>query len=238
MPANANPIFVAIDTPDLTRASALTGQLQGLVGGVKLGKEFFTNLGPQGVTQARGDLPLFLDLKFHDIPNTVAGAVRGAVKLRPDLLTIHAAGGRAMMSAAMEAAKDAADALGVRPPKIVAVTLLTSLGNDDLTEIGFSSDSEDQVVRLASLAQDCGVDGVVCSPREIERLRRLCGPDFFLVVPGIRPAGAASGDQKRVMGPRDALDAGADVLVIGRPITAAPDPREAAQKINDEIARA
>ncbi len=231
-------IFAALDTPDLAQAARLARALKGAVGGIKLGKEMFTAQGPDGVRAISGGERLFLDLKFHDIPNTVAGAVRAAVHLRPYLLTLHAAGGRAMMQAAAEAAREAAEDAGTQAPRLLAITLLTSLDESDLEAIGQRGPVRDQVKRLAALARDSGMDGVVCSPHEIEALRSLCGPDFLLVVPGIRPAWAATGDQKRVMAPSEAVAAGADYLVIGRPITGQADPRAAARKIAEEIAAA
>ena len=229
-------VFAALDTSDLTRAIALARSLSGLVGGMKVGKEFFTAQGPEGVRRAVGDLPLFLDLKFHDIPNTVAGAIRAASALRPTIVNVHASGGRAMMAAAAEAARDAAATVGTPAPLVIGVTVLTSLDDDDLAAVGQGGPMEAQVRRLAALTQESGLDGVVCSPREIAVLRRDCGPDFRLVVPGVRPAYAERGDQKRVMTPAEALAAGADYLVIGRPITAAPDPAEAARRIAAELA--
>ncbi len=229
-------ILVGVDTPERARAETLVQNLRGKVGGIKIGKEFFTSQGPQVVREVIGDEPLFLDLKFHDIPNTVAGAVRASVKLKPLIVNVHAAGGRAMMTAAAEAAKEEAEALGVPKPLVIAVTVLTSLDDADLESVGQQGPAAAQVERLAALAQDCGLDGVVCSPREITALRRLCGPDFKLVVPGIRPSWAAAGDQKRIMTPADAVSAGADYIVIGRPIAAAPDPAEAADRIAAELA--
>jgi len=208
-----------------------------VVGGIKLGLEFFNAHGPSGVADVaggRGDL--FLDLKYHDIPNTVAGAVRAATALRPMILNVHAGGGRAMMRAALEAAQGESARLGIPRPKVIAVTVLTSMDESDLDDVGQQGPAADQVVRLARLTRDCGLDGVVCSPREITAIRDACGPDFLLVVPGIRPAGSAAGDQKRVMTPRQAIDAGADWLVIGRPITGAPDPAAVAAEIAGELA--
>ncbi len=231
-----NPILVAIDTPELDRARALSQSLAGAVGGIKLGLEFFNAHGPAGIAQVAGNRgDLFLDLKYHDIPNTVAGAVRAAVKLQPMILNVHAGGGPAMMRGALEAAEEESDRLGITRPKVIAVTVLTSMDDGDLDAVGQKGPSTDQVVRLARLTQDCGLAGVVCSPREIAAIRAACGPDFTLVVPGIRPAGAAVGDQKRVMTPRQAIDAGADWLVIGRPITGAPDPVAAAREILREL---
>jgi orotidine-5'-phosphate decarboxylase len=228
-------IFVALDTLDFGRAEELARALGDSVGGVKLGKEFFTAHGPEGVRGVAGGKPLFLDLKFHDIPNTVAGAVRAAMHMRPVMLNVHASGGRAMMEAAALAAREGAEDSGIERPWLLAVTVLTSLDDADLESVGQRTPASDQVRRLAALTADSGLDGVVCSPREIAALRRDLGPDFKLVVPGIRPAWAAGGDQKRSATPRDALDAGADVLVIGRPITAADDPAAAARRIADEM---
>jgi orotidine-5'-phosphate decarboxylase len=226
-----NPIFCAIDTPDKARAAALARALGGVVN-LKLGLEFFVANGPAAVRDVAGDAPLFLDLKLHDIPNTVAGAVRSAAALEPLLLTLHAGGGAAMMRAAAEAATQAQ---GRRRMKLLGVTVLTSLDDSDLAATGQRGPAGEQVRRLALLARDSGLDGVVCAPQEVAMLRQACGAGFLLVVPGIRPAGAAAGDQKRVMGPREALAAGADYLVIGRPITAAPDPAAAARAILAEI---
>jgi orotidine-5'-phosphate decarboxylase len=221
-----SPIFCAIDTPELAQARALAQAVRSTVN-LKLGLEFFVAHGPAGVREVAGKAPLFLDLKLHDIPNTVAGAVRAAAALRPMLLTIHCGGGPAMMRAAVEAAAKAAPER--QRMKLLGVTVLTSLDDGDLTAIGQRSPAAEQVKRLALLAKECGLDGVVCSPLEVAMLREACGKDFLLVVPGIRLMGVASGDQKRVMGPRETLAAGADYLVIGRPITGAPDPAAAAR---------
>jgi orotidine-5'-phosphate decarboxylase len=226
-----NPVFVAIDTTDLEYARVLAARLKPHVGGVKLGLEFFSAHGPQGVRAfADLELPIFLDLKFHDIPNTVAGAVRAAAGLGVDILNVHAAGGPAMLKAAVEAAR------GVNTQtKVIAVTVLTSLSDTDLQTIGQHGPAAEQVARLAALTRDCGLDGVVCSAHEIAALRAALGPDFLLIVPGIRPKGADLGDQQRVMGAKEALDAGASILVIGRPITAAPDPILAARGIAESL---
>lgn len=223
----ANPIFCAVDRPDVAGATNLARSLDGHVGGIKLGLEFVTANGPAGVRAvAQAGLPIFLDLKFHDIPNTVAGAVRSSIDLGTAMLTLHASGGPAMMRAAAEAAGSAE-----RRPWVLAVTVLTSLDDADLAATGVTDDAMAQAVRLARLAAECGLDGAVCSPREIKAIRAACGPGFRLVVPGIRPAGSVADDQKRVMTPSDALAAGADVLVIGRPITEAAEPRQAAAAI-------
>ncbi|MTJ84168.1 MAG: orotidine-5'-phosphate decarboxylase [Telmatospirillum sp.] len=231
-----NPVFCALDTTDPEAALALARKIHGLVGGLKLGLEFFAANGPAGVRAvAGGGVPLFLDLKFHDIPNTVAGAIRGAVRLSPLMTTLHAGGGAEMMRAAVDAAGSEAQRLGVARPKILAVTVLTSMSGDDLSATGVGSSMVDQVRRLAALAQEAGVDGVVCSAHEVEALRAECGPGFQLVIPGIRPAWAAANDQKRVLTPSEAMAKGADWLVIGRPITAAADPAEAAAHIAREL---
>lgn len=231
-----SPVYCAIDTTDPALAARWAGQLAGVVGGLKLGLEFFCANGPAGIRQvAAGGMPLFLDLKLHDIPNTVAAAMRAVVPLAPAITTIHAGGGPTMMAAAMDAAAEAAAKAGVARPKVVAVTVLTSIDDAELAGLGITDGTAAQVRRLALLAKQAGCDGVVCSPHEVADLRALCGPDFLLVVPGIRPAGAAAGDQKRVLTPRQAVERGADVLVIGRPITGAADPVAAARAINAEI---
>ena len=231
--SRANPVFCALDCIETDVALGLAEKLRPAVGGVKLGLEFFTAYGPAGVRAvAAAGLPVFLDLKFHDIPNTVAGAVRGILPLAPMMTTVHASGGIEMMRAAVDAAAEA----GSRRPLVLAVTVLTSLGEADLGGLGVAGRIAEHVKRLAGLAQQAGVDGLVCSPHEVEALRGLCGPAMKLVVPGIRPAWAAVNDQKRVLGPADAVAAGADLLVIGRPITQAADPLAAAQRIQDELA--
>jgi len=228
----ANPIICAFDTPDRGRARALADQLAGVIGGIKLGLEFVTAQGTKAVREfAEGPLPVFLDLKFHDIPNTVAKAVHSAAALRINLLTVHAAGGREMLEAARFAAQAAEE-----PPKILAVTVLTSLDANDLAATGILRSPPEQVLRLAGLARDAGCDGVVCSPEEVGMLRTELGPGFLIVVPGIRPTGTEIGNQKRSRTPSEAMHAGADRLVIGRPITAAPDPRAAAEAIVAELA--
>jgi len=227
-----NPIICAIDTTDIAKAKALAGQLAGSVGALKLGLEFFTANGAAGVGQiASANFPVFLDLKFHDIPNTVAKAVKATANIDAFMMTVHTQGGQGMMKAAAEAASENAAKTGKKRPLIVGVTILTSLDQNDLGNIGITIPLNDQVVRLAELAQKSGLDGVVCSPHEIKRIREVCGPDFTLVVPGIRPMGSASSDQKRVMTPKEALDKGANYLVIGRPIMESADPKAAASAI-------
>jgi orotidine-5'-phosphate decarboxylase len=234
----AERIYVAVDTTEVGEAGRLVSALGGAVGGVKLGLEFFVAQGPAGVRAVMGDtgLPLFLDLKLHDIPNTVAGAVRAAAALGPRFLTLHGAGGPAMIAAARDAAREGARAAGVAPPRLLAVTVLTSLDDADLDAVGQRGPAREQVLRLAAMARAAGADGAVCSPAEVAALRGACGPGFALMVPGIRPAGSAAGDQKRVMTPREAVRAGADFLVVGRPITQAPDPAAAARAVAEEIA--
>ncbi len=236
MTAPKDRILVALDTPDVDRAATLAAATADAAGGVKIGLEFFNVNGHAGVKTVVGPgVPLFLDLKFHDIPNTVAGAVRSVAPLAPLIVNVHAGGGPEMLRAGKTASVEAAAALGVAPPKVIAVTVLTSLDTEDLAAVGQDPDARAQAVRLARLARDCGLDGVVCSSLEIAPIRDACGPDFTLVVPGIRPAGADSGDQKRVMTPAEAISAGADYLVIGRPITGADDPAAAARAIAESL---
>jgi orotidine-5'-phosphate decarboxylase len=224
-------IFVAIDRNTRDEAAADLKHLGAAGYAVKLGLEFFVAQGPQGVRDVAGERPLFLDLKLHDIPNTVAGGVRSASACRPLFLTIHASGGAAMMRAAAAAAKES----GATRPALLGITVLTSLDAGDLDAVGQRGPVGDQAERLALLAREAGLDGVVCSPHEIVRLRKACGPDFKLVVPGIRPTWAESGDQKRIMTPAEAVALGADHLVIGRPITQAADPKAALTRILAEI---
>jgi orotidine-5'-phosphate decarboxylase len=219
----SSPIYVAIDTPDLERAKLIATKVKGHVGGIKLGLEFFSANGRAGIREmAALDMPIFLDLKLHDIPNTVAKAVQALRPLKPAILTIHAAGGRAMMEDAKAAAPEGT--------KVVAVTVLTSLDGDDLRSLGLSGDPHEQVERLTLLAKESGLDGVVCSGNEVRAAKKLW-PRGFFVVPGVRPAEGPVGDQKRVVTPRQALDSGASIIVVGRPITQAEHPGEAARAI-------
>ena len=216
-------IYVALDTPDLERAKDMAIRVRNHVGGIKLGLEFFMANGRAGVHEmADIGLPIFLDLKFHDIPNTVGKAIQALRPLNPAILTVHAAGGLAMM----EDAKAAAPA----GTKVVAVTMLTSLDPSDLESIGLNPDPHEQVVRLAELAKSAGLDGIVCSGNEVKAAHRAW-PQGFFVVPGVRPVDGSHGDQKRVVTPRQALDDGASILVVGRPITQAGDPDMAARAI-------
>ena len=228
-----NPILVALDVESAARAIALADTLRGSVGGFKIGKQLFTAAGPSMVREltGRGDR-VFLDLKFHDIPNTVAGAVQSAVATGAWMVNVHASGGSAMMKAAAEAARTSAETLGRPRPLVIAVTVLTSMDNEALAEIGVARPMLDQVVHLATLAQASGLDGVVASPQEVRAIRNACGADFQIVTPGIRPADQqGKDDQARTLTPAQAIAAGSSYLVIGRPITGAPNPREAAEQI-------
>lgn len=219
----SNPVYVAIDTPLLDDALELVRKVKAHVGGVKLGLEFFCANGHHGVHEVQKlGLPIFLDLKLHDIPNTVAKAMQAINTLEPAIVTIHASGGRAMM-------EDAKAAAGSHT-KVVGVTVLTSLDDHDLSRVGIADDPHTQVERLAALAQEAGLDGIVCSGQEVKSARKSWKDGFF-VVPGLRPAGASTADQKRIVTPRQARDDGASVLVIGRPITKAEDPDAAARAI-------
>ena len=229
---NHNPIICAVDTPDVGKAAALAALLGDSVGALKLGLEFFTANGALGVQHiAAHRFPIFLDLKFHDIPNTVAKAIQATAGIDTFMMTVHTAGGRDMLRAAIDASMEVAATTGKERPLIIGVTVLTSLDQDDLMITGIREPLTDQVKRLADLAQSSGLDGVVCSPQEITSLRKQCGSDFTLVVPGIRPEGTPAGDQKRVLTPKEAIRHGADYLVIGRPITGAKDPKKAAAAI-------
>jgi orotidine-5'-phosphate decarboxylase len=219
----SSPIYVAIDTPDLERAKLIANKVKGHVGGIKLGLEFFSANGRAGIREmATLNLPIFLDLKLHDIPNTVAKAVQALRPLKPAILTVHAAGGRAMMEDAKAAAPEGT--------KVVAVTVLTSLDGDDLSSIGLARDPHEQVERLTLLAKEAGLNGVVCSGNEVRAAKKLW-PKGFFVVPGVRPPDVTVADQKRVVTPRQALDSGASIIVVGRPITQAEHPGEAARAI-------
>jgi orotidine-5'-phosphate decarboxylase len=232
MSKTQNPIIVAIDTPEVDEATALVSSLKNSVGAIKLGLEFFTANGAAGVQKITDQhVPVFLDLKFHDIPNTVSKAIKATAGINTFMMTVHTSGGRAMLQAAIDASNEVAYVTGKERPLIVGVTVLTSLDQADLNMVGIRDNVHDQVLRLADLAQSCGLDGVVCSPYEISLIRKQCGYDFTLVVPGIRPEGSDAGDQKRIMTPKEAIDKGADYLVIGRPITHAADAENAAKSI-------
>lgn len=228
MHTTANPIITAVDTPDVEQATTLASDLAPHTAMVKLGLEFFVRHGIAGVQQVtrHGDIPLFLDLKFHDIPNTVAGAVRSAIGTQCNMLTIHTGGGRDMCKAAADALKGEANA-----PTLLGVTVLTSLNEEMLDTIGFRSTVQDQVLRMVDIAAQAGLAGVVCSPWEIRPIRDRFSDELTLVVPGIRPPGSPQGDQQRTMTPAEAMAEGADYLVIGRPITQAKEPVQAAKSI-------
>ena len=219
----SSPIYIAIDTPNLEKAKDLAGAVKYHVGGLKLGLEFFCANGHHGVLEMmKFGLPIFLDLKLHDIPNTVAKAIQALHLLEPAILTVHAAGGRAMLEDAKAAANTGT--------KVVAVTVLTSLDSSDLKDVGVMDPPHGQVERLTDLAREAGLDGIVCSGQEVAAARKLW-PDGYLVVPGVRPSNGKMGDQKRAVTPRQALDDGASILVIGRPITQAASPDLAAREI-------
>ena len=225
-------VIVALDFPQQQQALDLVDRLDPSLCRLKVGKEMFTRLGPVFVEQLRGrGYDIFLDLKFHDIPNTVAAACDAAADLGVWMMNLHASGGRRMMVAARER-------LERRPsrPLLIAVTILTSLGTDDISEIGYNGEAAENVLRLAKLTDEAGLDGVVCSPREATELRRHIGDDFLLVTPGVRPSSAAQDDQRRVMTPGDAIGSGSSYLVVGRPITGAEDPIQALKAINAEVA--
>lgn len=227
----SNPVFVALDTPQLDQALALATAVKPYVGGLKVGLEFINALGPQAVRKVVDlGLPVFADVKFHDIPNTVAGAARAIAGLGIAMFNVHASGGEAMMRAAADAIAD------LEPrPRLIAVTVLTSMDEPILESVGQRGPTSSQVERLAALAQRSGLDGVVCSAHELAMVRKVAGPDFLTIVPGIRPAGSAVGDQKRVMTPAEAVNAGADILVIGRPITGTAEPAAAARAIAHDL---
>ncbi|MDE2181788.1 MAG: orotidine-5'-phosphate decarboxylase [Alphaproteobacteria bacterium] len=229
-----NPVFVALDTPDLARALAIAEAVKPYVGGLKVGLEFITALGPDAVRRVtQTGLPVFADVKFHDIPNTVAGASRAIAMLGVRIFNVHASGGGGMIRAAADAIAD------IYPrPLLLAVTVLTSLDDSALTAVGQATPAGEQATRLAGLAKESGADGVVCSAHEIGMVRKAAGADFLTAVPGIRPAGADLADQRRVMTPAAARAAGADILVVGRPITAAADPASAARLIAEELGAA
>jgi orotidine-5'-phosphate decarboxylase len=226
-------IYVAIDTPDLNAAKAMAQMVVPVGCGIKLGLEFFNAFGPQGVEAIQKEQPeasLFIDLKYHDIPNTVAGAVRSIARLAPDFLNVHASGGLEMMRAARDALCDEAEKRQIKPAKLLAVTVLTTMDEDAVAQVGWLPPVENQVKRLAILTQAAGLDGVVCSPLEVAAVREVCGNGFITMVPGIRFV-SGNDDQKRTMTPLQAMEAGVNHMVIGRPITQAVDPAKAAAEI-------
>lgn len=231
-------LAVGLDASSLDAAAALLGALRGAAGWYKVGAELFVTAGPAAVGMAAAHGRVFLDLKFHDIPNQVAGAVASAVALGVSMLTVHAGGGRAMLEAARDSAADAAAKLGRERPRVIGVTVLTSFDAATLAGVGVGTPIGDHVARLADLAATAGLDGVVASPQEVAVLRRRLGPDFFLVTPGVRPKGASADDQARTATPGEAIANGADLVVVARPILRAADPGAAARAIVDEIAEA
>jgi len=231
-----NPIIVALDVPTAEQALALAGQLASLVGGFKVGSELFTSAGPDIVRRLRSTgAAVFLDLKFHDIPSTVAKAVAAATRLNVQMLTLHTSGGGDMMMAAEASAQETARQLGQEAPLVLGVTVLTSLNSNELAAVGQTANVGHQVERLATLAVQAGLRGLVCSPLEIAALRQMLPAEMQLVTPGIRAAEEAVGDQRRTLSAPEAMAAGANWLVIGRPICAAANPRAAAEKILDSL---
>ncbi len=231
-----NPIIAALDVPSAEQALKLAEQVAPAVGAFKIGKELFVSAGPDIVRRVRDTgTAVFLDLKFHDIPNTAARAIAAATRLDVQMLTIHASGGGEMMRAAEKSAQDTAKLLGRQAPLVLGVTVLTSANNATLAEIGCEPDTERQVARLAQLAMKAGLRGLVCSPLEIVALRKILPAQVQLVTPGIRTGAEKADDQKRTLSPREAMAAGANWLVIGRPIYAAENPRDAAEKILESL---
>jgi len=231
-----NPIIAALDVPDAEQAIKLAEAIAPAVGAFKIGKELFVSAGPDIVKRVRDTgASVFLDLKFHDIPNTVAKAVASATRLDVQMLTVHCCGGSAMLKGALNGATEAAKQTGNEAPLILGVTVLTSMDESDLNEVSVNKTPEGQVIHLAQMATEAGLKGLVCSPKEIAPLREVLPPEVQLVTPGIRPVGSETGDQKRVMSPAEAIEAGADWLVIGRPIYGADNPREAAEAILDSL---
>jgi len=232
-----NPIICAIDTRDIDFALQLSSQLQGKVGAIKLGLEFFTLFGVEGVKRVTrdGEIPLFLDLKFFDIPNTVAGAIKSSMACKPFLLTVHATGGSEMIKRSVEAAREESEKLSIETPKIIAVTMLTSLGKDYLQTVGINDTMPNQVARLAGLASESGADGFVCSGQEVRALNDNLGNKFTYVVPGIRSLSINSDDQKRVVTPKQAMESGASFIVMGREITGSENPARTVDNILEEL---
>ncbi|HBC92939.1 MAG TPA: orotidine-5'-phosphate decarboxylase [Pelotomaculum sp.] len=232
-----NPLIIALDFDNVEEALKIVEKIGPYAGGFKVGMQLYYSAGQEVLLRLREkELPVFADLKLHDIPNTVAGAARALTRQGAAILNVHAAGGKAMMRAALEAARDETDKAGTVRPLVVAVTVLTSFDQESFKqEMGHSGTIQDRVVAWALMAREAGLDGVVASPLEIAAIRKACGPDFTIITPGIRPAGTAIHDQKRTLTPREALKQGADYLVVGRPVTAAHDPLEAVKAIRNEI---
>jgi orotidine-5'-phosphate decarboxylase len=234
--AAKDKIIFALDVANKDEAAKWISILKGRVGFFKIGLELFTAAGPDIVSQVKeAGIKVFLDLKFHDIPNTVAGAVRSAVRLGVDMMTLHLSGGNAMIAAGVDTAREESANLGLKRPKIIGVSVLTSLGDSDMKELGFRSNAVEQVMTLLSVALKSGADGMVCSPADLNRVRPLAPKGFTIITPGVRPAGADKGDQSRVATPASAIKAGSNLLVVGRPISAAMDPVKAVELIASEM---
>ncbi len=230
-----NPIYVALDTTDLNKALYLCEEIKTHIGGIKLGKEFISSFGPEGIKAISAlGLPIFADVKFHDIPHTVYKAIKALGFLKPAIINVHTAGGLKMMEAAAKAAAEIEQDYGMRP-LMIGVTILTSLSEKEIKDVGYHHPIAEQVQIMAQLAKKAGLDGVVCSSHEIKAIKKACGGHFKTIVPGIRPQGSDKGDQSRIMTPAEALKEGADFLVIGRPITASDNPKLMAQQIVQEI---
>jgi len=234
--AAKDKIIFALDVANTDEAAKWVSVLKGRVGFFKIGLELFTATGPDivGLVKEAG-IKVFLDLKFHDIPNTVAGAVRSAVRLGVDMMTLHLSGGKAMIAAGVEAAREESANLGITRPKIIGVSVLTSLGDSDMKELGFRANAVEQVMSLLDVALKSGADGMVCSAADLDRIKPLALKGFTIITPGIRPAGVDKGDQSRIATPASAIKAGSSLLVIGRPISAAADPVKAVELIATEI---
>lgn len=227
-----NALYCAIDMKDTDQAVSLINQIKENIDGIKIGMEAFYAMGHNGYLRLYDlGLPIFLDLKLHDIPNTVSSAIKSLLPLNPFIINIHTTGGSEMMRAAVEAISDN----GINKPKLIGVTILTSMNEDSFNEQGISIKVEQQVINLSNLAKKCGLDGVVCSPLEAKNVKITCGEDFLTIVPGIRPNNSASNDQKRILTPSEAIKNGADILIVGRPITQAKDPNQAARSIKESI---
>jgi|TARA_B110000444_G_scaffold261086_1_gene310995 orotidine-5'-phosphate decarboxylase len=225
-------LFCALDTKNLSSAVSLTNIIKDHIDGIKIGLEAYYSIGIEGYRElADIGIPIFLDLKLHDIPNTVHSAIKALLPLKPAILNIHASGGEKMMRSAVEAISDSFD----HKPLLIGVTVLTSLDSKDLIKLGINSDSNEHAVRLAELAKNSGLDGVVCSPFEAANIKEICGNNFITIVPGIRPEGSAINDQKRFMTPYQAINNGADIIIIGRPITSSKDPLKAVMAIREDM---
>ncbi len=227
-----NALFCAIDMKDTDQAVTLIKEIKEHIDGIKIGMEAFYAMGANGYLRLYDlGLPIFLDLKLHDIPNTVSSAIRSLLPLNPSIINIHTSGGSKMMKSAVEAISD----IGINKPKLIGVTILTSMNEDSFSEQGISLKVEQQVINLSTLAKECGLDGVVCSPLEAKNVKIKCGQDFLTIVPGIRPNNFVADDQKRVLTPKEAIRNGADILIVGRPITQADDPNQAARSIKESM---